>query len=226
MPSLTSTPRCAPRAGAVLRRRSGDGELSSAAAVIGAAGRYSHGIPAGAHHKEHAEYIGAPARARRRAARIAEREARIAELAELLAAADRTAAGLAETLTAFAQARTALPRTTAIATALRAHSQAVGELRSARAGADSARSGYDESVAARTVTERALRRAAIDHAIDPDQVDQVEAATRRFETAARDLARRRREESRQRGSVADARGRLERAASEERDCAQTELAAP
>ena len=45
---------------------------------------------------------------------------------------------------------------TAIAAALRARSQAVGELRSARAGADSAQSGYDESVAACTVTERAL----------------------------------------------------------------------
>ena len=219
------TPVPAARVAAVLASVSLDGELFSAAAVIGADGRYSHGITAGAHHKEHAEYIGATARARRRAARIAEREARIAELEELLAAADRTAAGLAETLTAFAQARAALPRITAIAAALRAHSQAVGELRSARAGADSAQSGYDESVAACTVTERALRRAAIDHAIDPDQADQVEAATRRFETAARDLVGRRREETRQRGGVADARGRLERAAGEERACAEAELAA-
>ena len=57
-----------------------DGELFSAAAVIGADGRYSHGVTAGRHRKEHAEYIGATARARRRAARIAECEARIAEL--------------------------------------------------------------------------------------------------------------------------------------------------
>jgi uncharacterized protein (TIGR02680 family) len=219
------TPVPAARVGAVLASISLDGELFSAAAVIGTDGRYSHGVTAGAHHKEHAEYIGVTARARRRAARIAEREARIAELEELLAAADRTAAGLAETLTAFAQARAALPRTTAIAAALRAHSQAVGELRSARAGADSAQSGYDESVAACTVTERALRRTAIDHAIEPDQADRVEAATRRFENAARDLTGRRREETRQRGGVADARGRLERAAGEERACAETELAA-
>ena len=202
-----------------------DGELFSSAAVIGADGRYSHGVTAGAHHKDHAEYIGATARARRRAARIAEREARIAELEDLLAALDRTAAGLAETLAALAQARAALPRITAIAAALRAYSQAVGELRSARAGADSAQSGYDESVAACTVTERALRRTAIDHAIDPDQADRVEAATRRFETTARDLTGRRREETQQRGVVADARGRLEQAADEERACAETELAA-
>ncbi|MGH3198666.1 MAG: TIGR02680 family protein, partial [Streptosporangiaceae bacterium] len=219
------TPVPAARVRAVLASISLDGELFSAAAVIGADGRYSHGVTAGAHHKEHAEYIGATARARHRAARIAEREARIAEMEELLAAADRTAAGLTETLTAFAQARAALPRTTAIAAALRAHSQAVGELRSARTGADSAQSGYDESVAACTVTERVLRRTAIDHAIDPDQADRVEAATRRFETTAQDLAGRRREDRRQRGGVADAGGRLERAASEERACAETELAA-
>jgi hypothetical protein len=182
--------------------------------VIGADGRYSHGVTAGAHRKDHAEYIGATARARRRAARIAEHEALIAGLEERLDALDRTAAGLAETLAALEEARAALPRTTAITAALRAHSQAIGEFRSAQAGADSAQSGYDESVAACTVTERALRRTAIDHAIDPDQADRVEAAARRFETTARDLTGRRREETQQSGVVADARARLGQAAGE------------
>jgi uncharacterized protein (TIGR02680 family) len=225
LPPEAGTPVPAARVGAVLASIALDGELFSSAAVIGADGRYSHGVTAGAHHKDHAEYIGATARARRRAARIAEREARIAELDDLLAVLDRTAAGLAETLAALGHAHAALPRTTAIAAALRAHSQAVGELRSARAGADSAQSGYDESVAACTVTERALRRAAIDHAIDPDQADRVEAAARRFETTARDLTGRRREERQQRGVVAAARGRQEQAADEEHACAETELAA-
>jgi len=223
--SEEETPVPAARVGAVLASIALDGELFSSAAVIGADGRYSHGVTAGAHHKDHAEYIGATARARRRAARIAEREARIAELEDLLADLDRTAAGLAETLAALAQARAALPRTTAIAAALSSYSQAVGELRSARSAADSAQSGYDESVAACTVTERALRRAAIDHTINPDQADRVEAATRRFETTARDLTGRRREEAQQRGVVAAARGRLERATEEERACAEIELAA-
>jgi uncharacterized protein (TIGR02680 family) len=225
LPPEDGTPVPAARIGAVLASIALDGEPFSAVAVIGSQGRYSHGITVGAHHKEHAEYIGATARARRRAARIAECQARIAELEELLAASDRTAAMLARTLAAFAQARAALPRTTAIAAALRVRSQAVGELRSARAGADSAQSSYDESVAACTVTERALRRTAVDHAIDPDQTDQVEAATRRFETAAGDLTGRRREQVRQQDNVAAAGGRLERAASEERACGATELAA-
>jgi hypothetical protein len=103
LPPEAGTPVPAARVSAVLASISLDGELFSAAAVIGADGRYSHGVTAGAHHKEHAEYIGATARARRRAARIAECETRIAELEELLTAADRTAAGLAETLTALSR---------------------------------------------------------------------------------------------------------------------------
>src|SRR6266536_658620 len=65
------TPVPAARIGAVLASVALDGELFSSAAVIGADGRYSHGVTAGAHRKDHAEYIGATARARRRAARIA-----------------------------------------------------------------------------------------------------------------------------------------------------------
>jgi uncharacterized protein (TIGR02680 family) len=215
----------AARIAAVLASVALDGELFSAAAMIGADGRYSQGVTVGAHHKDHAEYIGATARARRRAARIAECEARIAKLGELLAGLDRKLTGLADTLSGFAQARAALPRTAAIAAALRAHSQAVGELRSARAGADGAQSGYDESVAACTVTERALRRTAAEHAIEWDQADRVEAATRRFEAAAASLSARRREEAQQRGIVGGARDRLEQATEEERACADTELAA-
>jgi uncharacterized protein (TIGR02680 family) len=216
------TPVPAARIVAVLASIALDGELFSSAAVIGADGRYSHGVTAGAHHKDHAEYIGATARARRRAARIAECEARTAELTELLGDLDRTLDGLADTLSAFAQAHAALPRTTAIAAALRAHSQAVGELRSARAGADGAQSGYDESVAACTVTERALRRTAVDHALEWDQADRAEAATRRFETAAAELTGRRREATRQNGIAADSRGRLVQAIEEERSYAETE----
>ena len=60
--------------------RHGRRAVRAAAVVTGADGRYAHGVTAGAHHKEHAEYIGATARARRRAARIAACAARIGEL--------------------------------------------------------------------------------------------------------------------------------------------------
>ena len=219
----TSVPR--DRVTAVLASIALDGGLFSAAAVIGTDGRYSHGVTAGRHRKEHAEYIGATARARRRAARIAECEARIASREAEIAGLDRRAAGLADTLAAFAEARATLPATRAIAAAQREHARAAGHLRAARENAERAQTSFDESVAACTVTERALRRAAIEHALDPDGVDRVEGAARRFESAAADLAARQREESRQASIVAEAETRLDHAAEEEAAAAGAERTA-
>ena len=202
-----------------------DGELFSSAAVIGADGRYSHGITAGRHGKEHAEYIGATARARRRAARIVECDAKIADLTGQIAAADQRAAGLADNLEAFADARRALPPTGQIAEAQREHSRAAGHLRSARHAAEQAQAGFDESAAAVTVTERALRRVAAEHALAPEAADQVEAAARRCEAAARDLEARHREHARQAAAAADSRDRLEHAAEEEHAVAETHRSA-
>ena len=197
----------------------------SAAAVIGTDGRYSHGVTAGRHRKEHAEYIGATARARRRAARIAECEARIASREAEISGLDRRTAGVADTLAAFAEARATLPATPAIAGAQREHARAAGHLRAARENAERAQASFDESVAACTVTERALRRAATDHALDPDGVDRVEGAARRFESAVGDLAARHREESRQVSIAAEAGTRLDRAAGEEAAAADAERTA-
>jgi len=210
---------------AVLRSVALDGELFASAAVIGADGRYSHGITAGRGRKEHAEYIGATARARRRAARIAECDARIAELAGQVAAAAQREAELADTLEAFADARRALPPTRQIDVAQREHNRAAGHLRSARHAAEQARASFDESVAAVAVTERALRRAAAEHALAPEAADQVEAATRRFEAAGRDLEARQREHARQDDAVTDASGRLEHATAEEHAAAGTHRSA-
>jgi uncharacterized protein (TIGR02680 family) len=219
------TPVPRDRVTAVLASIALDGGLFSAAAVIGTDGRYSHGITAGRHRKEHAEYIGATARARRRTARIAECKARIAAREGEIAGLDRRAAGLADTLAAFAEARVTLPATSAIAAAQREHARAAGHLRAARENAEQAQASFDESVAACTVTERALRRTAIDHALDPDGVDRAEGAARRFESAARDLAARQREESRQEGIVAEAQTRLDHAAEEEAAAAGAERTA-
>jgi uncharacterized protein (TIGR02680 family) len=215
----------AARVGAVLASVAVGGDLFSSPAVVGPDGRYSHGVTAGAHHKQHAEFIGATARARRRAARIAECEARIAELNEVLAGLRDRLEALAVTLSELTQARAALPRTAAIAAAGRAHSQAVGELRAARSATDSAQYSYDESVAACTVTERALRRTAIEHALEPGQADPVEAAARRFEASAASLTGRWRELAQRRDAAASADGRLKQAIEEERACTRAESAA-
>lgn len=216
------TPVPTSRIAAVLASVALDRELLSATAVIGADGSYSHGITAGRHRKEHAEYIGATARARRRAVRIAECEARIGELDSRLAELDRRAAGLTDALAAFAEARAALPATGAIASAQREHARAAGHLRAARGSTEQAQASFDESVAACTVTERALRRAAIEHVLDPVDADRVEGAVRRFESGAGDLAARHREQARQTGLVAEAQTRLSHAAEEESAAARAE----
>ena len=219
------TPVPASRIAAVLGSVALDGELFSAAAVIGTDGSYSHGVTVGRHRKEHAEYIGATARARRRATRIADCDAKIAELDTRLAELDRRVEGLGDTLAAFGEARNALPPTRAIAFAQREHAHAAGHLRAARGSAEQAQAGFDESVAAAAVTGRALRRAGIEHALDPGDVDRVEGAVRRFESAAGDLAARHREESRQAHVVAEAETRLHHAGGEESAAAGAERAA-
>jgi uncharacterized protein (TIGR02680 family) len=215
----------AARVKAVLRSIATAGELSGTAAVVTGDGRYAHGVTAGVHHKEHAEYIGATARARRRTARIAAREARIGELDGRLAELDRRDAALEDGLTAFAETRATLPRTGAVAAALREQTRAAGRLRAAREAGDQAQATYDQAVAASTVTERALRRVGAEHALDPEQLEQVADAVRRFEATAGQLTGRRREEARQRESVTAATARRDDAAEEERAATEAERAA-
>ncbi|MFJ9908914.1 TIGR02680 family protein [Streptomyces sp. NPDC101152] len=215
----------AARIAAVLRSVAATGDLGTGIPQIGPDGRYAAGVLVGAHTKEHAEYVGATARARRRATRIAACETLLAELAaqldELRRAQDRTDAAL----DAYAAARAALPRTTGITQALRELDRAAARLRANRDAAYAAQGAYDESVAACSVAERALRRTAAEHAIETDRVDAVETATRAFETAVRELFARRREHARQSEAAAAAADRLTAAAEDEEAAADTERAA-
>lgn len=215
----------AARITAVLRSVAVTGDLDTGIPQIGPDGRYAAGVLVGAHGKEHAEYVGATARARRRAARIAACET---VLAGLLAQFDELARAQARTdaaLDGYAAARAALPRTTGITEALRELDRAAARLRATRDAADAAQGSYDESVAACAVAERALRRTAAEHAIETDRVDAVETATRAFETAVRELAARRREHARQSEAAEAATDRLTVAAEDEEAAADTERAA-
>ncbi|MFG2681807.1 TIGR02680 family protein [Streptomyces sp. NPDC048392] len=215
----------AARITAVLRSVAVTGDLDSGIPQISPDGRYAAGVLVGAHTKEHAEYVGATARARRRAARIAACETSLAELSaqreELAHAQARTDAAL----DAYAAARAALPRTTGITQALRGLDRTAARLRATRDAADAARTAYDESVAACSVAERALRRAGAEHVIETDRVDAVETATRAFETAVRELAARRREHARQTEASQAAAERLTAAAEDEEAALDTERAA-
>ncbi|WP_433421159.1 TIGR02680 family protein [Microtetraspora malaysiensis] len=199
--------------------------LDGAAPVISSDGRFAQGIQVGAHHKPHAEYVGATARARRRAVRLAECDARIAALTEAVAELERRAAQAENALEAIAAARAGLPKTGPIVAALREHERAAGRLRATREGADDAQTAYDEAVAACGAAERALRRAGVEHALDPASVDEVAQAVQRFETAAGTLVGRRREEERQHDVVRGATDRLESADDDEASAARIEQAA-
>ncbi|MFF9041008.1 hypothetical protein ACF090_36735 [Streptomyces sp. NPDC014892] len=212
----------AARITAVLRSVAVTGDPCAGIPHIGPDGRYAAGVLVGAHTKEHAEYVGATARARRRAARIAACETLLAELASQMEELERAQARADAALDAYAAA---LPRTTGITQALRQLDRAAARLRATRDAADAAQGSYDESVAACSVVERALRRTAAEHAIETDRVDAVETATRAFETAVRELAARRREHARQTGAAQAAADRLTAAAEDEGVAADTERAA-
>ncbi|MCX4617557.1 TIGR02680 family protein [Streptomyces mirabilis] len=215
----------AARITAVLRSVAVTGDLDTGTPQISPDGRYAAGVLVGAHTKEHAEYVGATARARRRAARIAACETLLAELAAQLDELAHAQARTDAALEAYAAARAALPRTTGITQALRELDKAAARLRATRDAADASQASYDESVAACSVAERALRRTAAEHAIETERLDAVETATRSFETAVRELAARRREHARQTEAAQAAADRLTAAAEDEEAALDTERAA-
>ena len=224
-PEAGDTIPTAARITAVLRSVAVTGDLDTRIPQISPDGRYAAGVLVGAHSKEHAEYVGATARARRRAARIAACETVLAELCAQLDELARAQARTDAALDGYAAARAALPRTTGITEALRELDRAAARLRATRDAADAAQGSYDESAAACSVAERALRRTAAEHAIETDRVDAVETAIRAFETAARELAARRREHARQSEAAEAATNRLTAAAEDEEAAADTERAA-
>ncbi|MEV0926510.1 TIGR02680 family protein [Streptomyces spongiicola] len=188
-------------------------------------GRYAAGILVGAHTKRHAEYVGATARERRRAARIAACDALLAELGAQLDETARAEAGCAQALEEYDTARAALPRTAVLTPHLRALDRAVAALRATREAEDAAQSVYDEAQAACAVAERALRRAESEHGVTAVGADGTESATRSFEQTAAELATRRREHARQNETAASAAGRLTATAEDEERAAEAEQAA-
>ncbi len=215
----------ATRIAAVLRSVAVTGDLDTGIPQISPDGRYAAGVLVGAHTKEHAEYVGATARARRRAARIAACETLLTELTAQLDEVARARVRADAALDAYAAARAALPRTTGITQALRELDRAAARLLATRDAADASQASYDESVAAYSVAERALRRTAAEHSIEIERVDAVETATRAFETAVRDLTARRREHARQTEAAQAGADQLTAAAEDEEAALDTERAA-
>uniref|UniRef100_UPI002456A7EC SbcC/MukB-like Walker B domain-containing protein n=1 Tax=Nocardia wallacei TaxID=480035 RepID=UPI002456A7EC len=186
--------------------------------AIGADGRFRQGVQVGRHTKAHAEFIGATARARRRALRLAEltAAAEAAEQAEAAARAEEEAA-TAE-LARISAAAKALPRTHGVTTALRAVSEAAGMLRSRSETAAQAERDLDQAVAEFGAADKKARSVAATHRTprDPAELDALAAAIRHFENTGTALLRLRGDHQREHERAREADDRL----AESRDLAE------
>ncbi|MFD6856894.1 TIGR02680 family protein [Rhodococcus sp. NPDC060090] len=154
-------------------------------------GGYRQGVQLGRHSKDHAEFIGATARARRRQRRIAELEATIAESRAEAQTLREEEQSLGDRLTALDRAVKALPRTGSVLAALRKVTECAGALRTAQDSAAAADRDHDQAIADASVKEQQLRAAAARHRspLTAVELDSLDAAIRHFRTQGQTLLR-------------------------------------
>ncbi|MGQ4616128.1 TIGR02680 family protein [Nocardia sp. R7R-8] len=184
------------------------------ALTIGANGAFRQGVQVGRHRKTDAEFIGATARARRRAIRSAELTAAVAAAEEDRSAAERQEAAAHAELARISAAAKALPRPAAVTAALRAVSEAAGVLRSRAEAAAHAEHDLDQAVAEVSAAEKKLRAAATAHRTPraAREIDALAAAIRHFENTGMGLLRLRGDHDREREREREAEDRLTEAA--------------
>jgi uncharacterized protein (TIGR02680 family) len=162
------------------------------APAVSLAGQFAQGVQLGAFGKAHPEYIGATARARRRALRLADCDRRIAALTAQIAGMDQLIAAAEALLRSVDAAGRALPPAGPIHAALRRHHEAAVVLRERRSAVDAARARLDAAVAAAGAAERTLVRVVAERSLPVDQVDAVAGAVDRFVRGADQLGAARR----------------------------------
>ena len=184
----------------------GDGVTS-----IGVDGRFWQGVQRGRHVKPDAEYIGATARARRRAARIAELDASIESTEASATAAREEERAAAELLRGLAVAAKQLPRASTIIKAQKAVTESAGALRTSQAGATAAAAELDQAIAELSAKEKHLRTTAVAHRTPHSarEIDSLAAAIRHFQNQGELVLRRRSEHVREAERGREALNRLE-----------------
>ncbi|MDT5037205.1 MAG: hypothetical protein QOE03_2390, partial [Micromonosporaceae bacterium] len=150
-------------------------------AGVAPSGRWGQGAAIGRFSKDRCEYIGATARAARRAVRIAECDRRLAEMdaAVVVVAADRAA--LLEVLAQVRDAAAALPALTGIHAARRGVDRAAAALRVRQEAAGTAAERLDAAVAEQAVAGLALRKAVTERSLPVDRLDATADAVDRFD---------------------------------------------
>ncbi|WP_430789465.1 TIGR02680 family protein [Actinoplanes sp. G11-F43] len=156
------------------------GDITGPSGVTGE-GRWAQGSGVGRFTKDRCEYIGATARAARRAARIADCDRRIAALDREIDEVEAARDARRETLGAVDRAGAALPARTAITEAERDLDRAVTLLRVRREAALDAAGRLDAAVAGRAAAGTGLRRAGADRSLPVDRLDTTAAALDRFD---------------------------------------------
>jgi uncharacterized protein (TIGR02680 family) len=148
---------------------------------VAPSGRWGQGAGVGRFAKERCEYIGATARAARRAARIADCVRRIAALDGELAAVGAERAGVAAVLEQVRAAGAALPALTGVHAAVRDLDRAAMAVKVRREAASAAAARLDAAVAERAVALAAVRKAVAERALPVERLDDVSDAVDRFD---------------------------------------------
>jgi uncharacterized protein (TIGR02680 family) len=159
----------------------GGSSSSAAGNAVAADGRYAQGVALGAHVKPAPEYIGATARAARRAARITECDRLLASLDAEIGEVDRARDALVRILSAVEAAGAAMPPLAPIHSALRDLDRAAATLAAHRQAAAAAAQRLDQALAEQSATAAALRRAVAERSLPADRVDEAADAVARFE---------------------------------------------
>ncbi|GIF75991.1 TIGR02680 family protein [Asanoa siamensis] len=148
---------------------------------VAASGRWGQGAGVGRFAKDRCEYIGATARAARRAARIADCDRRIAELDGVRTTLDAERRAVVDVLAQVQSAAAALPPLTGTHAARRDLERAVAALRVREEAAATAAGRLDLAVAEQSAAALALSKAAADRNLPVDRLDATEEAVDRFD---------------------------------------------
>jgi len=151
--------------------------LAEADVAVTRDGRFRLGPLAGAHRPERARYVGATARARHRAERIAAIEAERAEHEAERASAEATIAAFSDLLDGMADAVAALPSPAPAREARTRLISASGAVEQAERARVTAARDHATAQRARTEATRTLRRVAAEHGVpwEPDEVRGLQA---------------------------------------------------
>lgn len=158
------------------------------APAVSLAGQFAQGVQVGGFGKPRPEYVGATARARRRAARIAECDLRIAAFTAEIVEVERSVRAATALLESVDTAERELPPVASILTKLRHHHDAAVVLRERLAAVDVARARLDEAVAAAGAAERVLVRVVAERSLPLHSIDTVAGAVDRFVRGGDQLA--------------------------------------